>query len=209
MITLVLTFKSSVALAFAYGTGVTATITITTLLFLYVAARRWSVPRWLVIAGGGTILSIEVLFLAANLTKIGHGAWLPLLIGLVAFTVMTTWQRGRAIVAQRREHEEGSLRTFIDELHTRELPVERVPGTAVFLNRTKVTTPLAMREIVEHLHALSEHVVILSIESSRSRTSRRRSGSSSTTSATGTTASPMSARGSATWTRRRSRRCWP
>ena len=56
VITLVLTFKSSVALAFAYGTGVTATITITTLLFLYVAARRWSVPRWLVIAGGGTIL---------------------------------------------------------------------------------------------------------------------------------------------------------
>ncbi len=164
VITLVLTFKSSVALAFAYGTGVTATITITTLLFLYVAARRWNVPRWLVIAGGGTILSIEVLFLAANLTKIGHGAWLPLLIGLVAFTVMTTWQKGRAIVAQRREHEEGSLRTFIDELHTRELPVERVPGTAVFLNRTKVTTPLAMREIVEHLHALSEHVVILSID---------------------------------------------
>ena len=69
-----------------------------------------------------------MLFLAANLTKIGHGAWLPLLIGLVAFTVMTTWQKGRAIVAQRREHEEGSLRTFIDELHTRELPVERVPG---------------------------------------------------------------------------------
>ena len=164
VLTLVLTFKSSVALAFAYGTGVTATITITTLLFLYVAARRWSVPRWLVIVGGGTLLSIEVLFLAANLTKIGHGAWLPLLIGLVAFTVMTTWQKGRAIVAQRREHEEGSLRTFIDELHTRELPVERVPGTAVFLNRTKVTTPLAMREIVEHLHALSEHVVILSIE---------------------------------------------
>jgi KUP system potassium uptake protein len=164
VLTLVLTFKSSVALAFAYGTGVTATITITTLLFLYVAARRWSVPRWLVIAGGGALVSIEVLFLAANLTKIGHGAWLPLLIGLVAFTVMTTWQRGRAIVAERREHEEGSLRTFIDELHARELPVERVPGTAVFLNRTKVTAPLAMREIVEHLHALSEHVVILSID---------------------------------------------
>jgi KUP system potassium uptake protein len=164
VLALVLTFKSSVALAFAYGTGVTATISITTLLFLYVAARRWDVPRWIVVVGGGALLSIEVLFLAANLTKIGHGAWLPLLIGLVAFTIMTTWQRGRAIVHQRREHEEGSLRTFIDELHTRELPVERVPGTAVFLNRTKITTPLAMREIVEHLHALSEHVVILSIE---------------------------------------------
>ena len=87
VLTLVLTFKSSVALAFAYGTGVTATIAITTLLFLYVAARQWNVPRWIVIVGGGALLSVEVLFLAANLTKIGHGAWLPLLIGLAAFTV--------------------------------------------------------------------------------------------------------------------------
>ena len=56
------------------------------------------------------------------------------------------------------------MRTFIDELHARHYPVQRVPGTAVFLNRTKVTAPLAMRASVEHLHALSEHVVILSIE---------------------------------------------
>jgi KUP system potassium uptake protein len=164
VLALVLVFQSSVALAFAYGTGVTATITITTLLFLYIAVHRWHPPRWLVVGGGGALLLVDVLFLSANLTKIGHGAWLPLLIGLVAFTIMTTWQRGRAIVSTRREREEGSLREFIDELHDRTLPVARVPGTAVFLNRTKVTTPLAMREIVEHLHALSEHVVILSIE---------------------------------------------
>jgi KUP system potassium uptake protein len=93
-----------------------------------------------------------------------HGAWLPLLIGVTTFTVLTTWQRGRQLVTQRREHDEGSLREFIDELRDRTPPVQRVPGTAVFLNRTKVTTPLAMRASVEHLHALNEHVVILSID---------------------------------------------
>ena len=114
--------------------------------------------------GAGALLTVDLLFLAANLTKITHGAWLPLLIGITVFTVLTTWQRGRELVTQRREHDEGSLRTFIDELHARDYSVQRVPGTAVFLNRTKATAPLAMRATVEHLHALSEHVLILSIQ---------------------------------------------
>jgi KUP system potassium uptake protein len=164
VLTLVFTFESSVALAFAFGMAVTGTITITTLLFFYIARHQWRTPRWLVLVGGGGLLTVDLLFLAANLTKLTHGAWLPLLIGVTVFTILTTWQRGRAIVTQRREDEEGSLRTFIDELHDREYPVARVPGTAVFLNRTKVTAPLAMRASVEHLHALSEHAVILSIE---------------------------------------------
>jgi KUP system potassium uptake protein len=104
------------------------------------------------------------LFLAANLTKITHGAWLPLLIGVTVFTVLITWQRGRLLVTKRRERDEGSLRAFIAELHDRQPPLQRVPGTAVFLNRGKNTTPLAMRANVEHNHILHEHVVILSIE---------------------------------------------
>jgi hypothetical protein len=91
-----------------------------------------------------------------------HGAWLPLLIAVTAFTILTTWQRGRRLVTERREHDEGPLREFIDEIRERTPPVQRVPGTAVFLNRTKATAPLAMRASVEHLHALGEHVVILS-----------------------------------------------
>ncbi len=82
------------------------------------------------------------------------------------FTVLTTWQRGRAVVTARREQDEGSLRAFVDELHARRPPVQRVPGTAVFLNRGKATAPLAMRANVEHNHILHEHVVILAIETS-------------------------------------------
>jgi KUP system potassium uptake protein len=164
VLTLVFAFQTSAALAFAYGMAVTGTITITTLLFFYVVRHQWGKPLWLVVAGAGAFLTVDVLFLAANLTKIFHGAWFPLLIGLAVFTVLTTWQRGRELVLARREREEGSLRDFVTELHEREPPLLRSPGTAVFLNRNEETTPLAMRANVEHNQILHEHVVILTIE---------------------------------------------
>ena len=164
VLALVLAFRTSAALAFAFGMAVTGTITITTLLFFYLVRRQWKKPIWLVVAGAGAFLIVDLLFLAANLTKLTHGAWLPLLIGLTVFTVLTTWQRGRALVTAQRQRDEGPLRAFVGELHARRPPLQRVPGTAVFLNRGKTTTPLAMRANVEHNHILHKHVVILSIE---------------------------------------------
>ena len=166
VLTLVFAFKSSAALAFAFGMAVTGTITITTLLFFYIVRQQWRKPLWVVLLGGGAFLAVEVLFLAANTTKILYGAWVPLLIAVTVFTVLTTWQRGRELVTARRQHDEGSLRVFVDELHSRRPPVERVLGTAVFLNRGKATAPLAMRANVKHNHILHEHVVILAIETS-------------------------------------------
>ncbi|MFI5708173.1 potassium transporter Kup [Kribbella sp. NPDC051620] len=164
VLTLVFAFESSAALAFAYGMAVTGTITINSILFFYVVRRHWGKPLWLVIAGASTFLLVELLFLAANLTKIAHGAWLPLIIAITVFTVLTTWQRGRVLVTQRREQREGPLREFIDQLHESKPPLQRVPGTAVFLNRSKTSVPLAMRANVEHNHILHKHVLILSIE---------------------------------------------
>jgi KUP system potassium uptake protein len=162
VLTLVFAFRSSAALAYAYGMAVIATITITTALFFYLSRVRFHRPLWLVGLGAGLLLAFDLLFLGANLTKIVHGAWLPLLIALSAFTVMTTWQRGRKVVTRERERSEGPLRVFIDELAERELI--RVPGTAVFLNRGKQTAPLAMRANVEHNHVLHQHILIVSIE---------------------------------------------
>ncbi|SHM96634.1 potassium transporter Kup [Actinacidiphila paucisporea] len=163
VLTLIFAFRSSTSLAFAYGTAVTGTISITTLLFFYVARTRFGTPLWLVVCGATALLAFDLLFVAANLTKLVHGAWLPLLIGLTAFTVMSTWHRGRAMVTAERSRREGSLREFVDGLqHDR--TVLQVPGTAVFLNRDKHTTPLAMRANVEHNHVRHRHVVILSIE---------------------------------------------
>ena len=164
VITLVLVFRSSERLAYAYGMAVTGTITITLLLFLYYARTRWAAPLWLVVIGGGLLLLIDLLFVAANLTKVVHGAWLPLLIGIVAFTVMITWHRGREIVTVEREKAEGPLDEFIDEVRDCKPPLARVPGTAVFLNRGKETAPLALRTCVEHTHVLHKHVIIISIE---------------------------------------------
>ncbi len=164
VLTLVLAFRSSAALAYAYGTAVTGTITITTLLFFYYARHQWRWPLWIVLAGGGALIAIDLLFLAANLTKLVHGAWLPILIGISAFTIFTTWQRGRELVTLERDREEGPLRAFIDQLHAMKPPLHRVPGTAIFLNRGKATAPLALRANVEHNEILHEHVLILSIE---------------------------------------------
>jgi KUP system potassium uptake protein len=164
VLTLVLAFRTSAALAYAYGTAVTGTITITTLLFFYYARHQWRWPLWIVLGGGGALIVIDLLFFAANLTKLTHGAWFPLLIGIIAFTVFTTWQRGRELVTAERISQEGPLPAFIDQLHTMKPPLQRVPGTAIFLNRGKATAPLAMRANVEHNEILHEHVLILSIE---------------------------------------------
>jgi KUP system potassium uptake protein len=163
VLTLVFAFRSSTALAFAFGMAVTGTITITTLLFFSVARLRWHTPLWLVALGAVPLLLVDLLFLGANLTKLVHGAWLPLLIGITAFTVMTTWQRGRELVTAERERREGPLREFVHRLRT-DTSTLRVPGTAVFLNRGKKTVPLAMRANIEHNHVRHEHVVIMSVE---------------------------------------------
>jgi KUP system potassium uptake protein len=153
-----------VALAFAFGMAVTGTITIATLLYFYVARSTRKTPLWMLIAGATVLLAVDLLFVAAYLTKLVRGAWLPLLIGLTAFTVMTTWQRGREIVTTARKTQEGPLREFVEKLPTGKALIRRVPGTAIFLYRGKETAPLALRANVEHNHVRHEHIVIMSIE---------------------------------------------
>ncbi|WP_442930535.1 potassium transporter Kup [Mycobacterium sp. NBC_00419] len=161
---LVFAFRSSAALGYAYGMAVTGTITITTVLFLYIARNRWRWPLWLVATGGGALLVVDLMFLAANMTKIVHGAWLPLLIGLIAFTVLITWQRGRVIVTAARDVAEGPLREFVHDITRRDPPLPRIPGTAIFLNRGSETAPLSLRANVDHNHVLHQHIIIMSID---------------------------------------------
>ena len=163
VIVLVIGFGSSSALASAYGVAVTGTFALNTVLFLVVVRRIWHKPRRVVIAAGVVFLTAELTFFAANLTKITHGGWLPLGVAAVVFTVLMTWQRGRIIVTRNRTREEGDLTEFLDHLHTLEPPLYRVPGTAVFLNASTDTTPLALRTNVEHNHVLQEYVIILNI----------------------------------------------
>jgi len=161
---IVFAFRSSAALGYAYGMAVTGTITITTILFFFIARHRWHWPLWGVLIGGGTLVFIDLMFLAANLTKLVHGAWLPLLIGLVTFTVLLTWQRGRVSVTAARDEVEGSLPDFVGEIVGHQPPYPRIPGSAVFLNRGIASAPLAMRANVNHNHVLHQQVIIMSID---------------------------------------------
>ena len=118
VLALVLAFQSSAKLAFAYGTAVTGTILVTSVLFFFIVRHRWHRPLWLTLLGAAFFLSIELAFFASNLTKIGHGAWLPLTIGVVLFFVMVTWYRGRQLVTAERFRVEGPLQDFVKELRT-------------------------------------------------------------------------------------------
>lgn len=162
---LVFAFRSSTALAYTYGMAVSGTIAITTLLFLYLARTHWRAPMWLVVTGGGALLGIDAAFVAGNLVKLPYGAWLPLVIALVTFTVMTTWHRGSQIVARARSRAEGPLRQFVAEIAHRKPPLARVPGTAVFLNRAAETAPMALRANVERNKVLHDRVIVLSVGS--------------------------------------------
>jgi KUP system potassium uptake protein len=167
VVALVLGFGSSTKLGAAYGIAVTCTITADTLLFLVIAKALWKKPGWLVGIGAAVFFTVDLAFLGANLTKTAHGGWFPLSIGFVLFAVLSTWRRGTKEIGDSRVEAEGSLQSFVDELHAADPPPPRTPGTAVYLNARRETTPLALRASLEHAHALHESIVIISIETTR------------------------------------------
>ena len=174
VVAVVIGFGSSDRLGSAYGIAVSGTFVITTVLFLTIARRRWRWPAWAIAGCGVVLLPVEVTFLAANLSKVVSGGWLPLLVAASVYLLMTIWNRGREIVTANRMREEGRLREFVEQLHGIDPPLPRAPGTAVFLNPSKATTPLALRANVEKNHTLHEHVVIVSAQPVNTPRVRRR-----------------------------------
>ncbi len=133
----------------------------------------WQKPAWVVAGGCLAFLAVELAFLGANLPKVVAGGWFPLALGLALFAMLTTWHKGQRLLTPRREQKEGRLRDFVEEVRSMDPPIYRAPGTAVFLHARKETTPLALRENVDHNRVLHERVVIVSIDSSGGRTYQR------------------------------------
>jgi KUP system potassium uptake protein len=160
-IAIVIGFGSSTALAAAYGIAVTLTMVITAVLLHVVATERWHWPRALVFAVTGVFLTVDLAFFGANAIKIAHGGWLPLVIGALLFTLMTTWKTGRQIVAQRLTARALPLEDFMARIA--ESRPARVPGTAVFMTAQPRGTPPALAHNLQYNKVLHEHVVTLMV----------------------------------------------
>jgi KUP system potassium uptake protein len=157
----VIGFRESSALASAYGIAVTGTMAVTTILAAVVAYRRWNWP-WPVVALVTVLfLVVDFAFLGANLVKIAHGGWLPLLIAAVAYVMMTSWKRGRELLGAHVRENLVPLADFWELLRV-ERPA-RVPGTAVFMTSNSDGTPPAMLFNFVHNHVVHEHIVLLTV----------------------------------------------
>ena len=158
----VLGFGSSVNLAAAYGLAVTGTMMITTLLAMIVALDSW---RWSPLWTGLLVtlfLIVDSAFLGANLLKIPQGGWFPLVVGAILFFMMSTWRRGRKILADYLQKGSISLTEFIANL-TSFPPLARVHGTAVYMTARYLSIPHALQVNFEHNQVLHERIVLLTI----------------------------------------------
>ena len=161
VIAVVLAFGTSARLATAYGISVTGAMVVDTMLMLLVARVLWHWRVWHMVLAAVVFGGLELIFLAGNLSKVIHGGWVPLLIAAGVLLVMTTWRRGRTLVAERRRALEGSLPDFVEEIRRRQIP--RIPGLAVFPHPNKDTTPLALRANLDHNHVVHENVLIVTV----------------------------------------------
>lgn len=162
VIWLVLTFKTSSNLASAYGIAVTGTMVITTLLAFLVARFKWgwSLPKAILLFG--VFIVIDLGFLGANLLKVMHGGWVPLVIGALIYLLLTTWQTGRKILFRRLKERSLSIEEFCQSL-LRQPPL-RISGTAIYMTGDPWGVPVPLLHNLKHNKVLHERVAILTIQ---------------------------------------------
>ncbi len=160
-ILLVLWFRSSSGLGAAYGIAVTGTMAITSVLFYVIARTRW---RWSALRAGlltGAFLALEGAFLGANLLKIPHGGWVPLVFASGVFVLMTTWRRGTRLLTRLLSGRSLPLEKFFAQVEEQQPP--RVAGTAIFLTAHTSGTPEVLVHHLRHNKVLHETIVFLSV----------------------------------------------
>lgn len=160
-VALVVGFGSSSKLAAAYGIAVTGTMSITSILFFAVARRRWGWGLLPATALVGLFLAIDLSFFSANLHKLSSGGWVPLAIGAVVFTVMTTWRQGRRLLAQSFLAQTLPLDVFMADIEMTK--PHRVQGTAVFMTSNPRGAPPVLLHHFKHNKTLHHQVLLLSI----------------------------------------------
>ncbi|GGP22580.1 potassium transporter Kup [Silvimonas iriomotensis] len=162
VILLVLAFRTSDNLASAYGLSVCGTMVMTTLLAFNVLGKTLDRGRKMlfraVLIG---FLVVDLIFLSSNMLKLPDGGWVPLVMGLFIFTLMTTWKRGRTLLGDRLREGELPLQGFVESLEA--APPQRVEGTAIFMTTSADSVPHALLHNLKHNKVLHEKVVFLTI----------------------------------------------
>ncbi|MCX7675830.1 MAG: potassium transporter Kup [Alteraurantiacibacter sp.] len=161
VVALVLTFQNSSNLASAYGIAVTGAVTLDTLLMGVLFIGVWKWKMWIAVPVVLLFLIVDGAYFAANLTKVADGGWFPLLIGAIAFTLLTTWSKGRKLMRERMTEVGLPLEIFAKSAHS---STRRVPGTAIFMNSGSSDTPSALLHNIKHNKVLHERVVVLTVQ---------------------------------------------
>ena len=160
VILLVVTFGSSSNLAAAYGIAVTGAMLIDGVLIAVVLFSLWKWNRWAAGALLAVFFTVDLLYFGANLLKVPDGGWFPLVVGLVAFTLLTTWARGRRLMILRMNEQSLPIEVFIKSAAS---SAARVPGTAVFMTSTPSGVPHALLHNLKHNKVLHERIMLLTV----------------------------------------------
>jgi KUP system potassium uptake protein len=161
VLTLVLYFRSSTNLAAAYGIAVTGAMAIDTCLLAVVLFSLWKWPAWKALPLLAVFFIVDMAYLGANLLKVPDGGYFPLLIGLLIFTLLTTWSRGRKLMRDRMAESTMPMEVFIKSASN---SATRVPGTAIFMASSAVGVPSALLHNIKHNKILHERVIILTVQ---------------------------------------------
>ncbi|HTU10907.1 MAG TPA: potassium transporter Kup [Allosphingosinicella sp.] len=161
VILLVLFFKNSSNLAAAYGIAVTGAMFIDTCLLTVLLFALWKWKPWQAIPVLAVFFLVDIAYFAANLTKVPDGGWFPLLIGFVAFTMLTTWAKGRKLMIKRMNEAAMPASIFIKSAAA---SATRVPGTAVFMTTSADGIPHALLHNLKHNKVLHERVLLLTVK---------------------------------------------
>ena len=160
VILLVVMFGSSSNLAAAYGIAVTGAMAIDTVRISVVLFNLWKWPAWKAFPLLVIFITIDILYFGANLIKVPDGGWFPLLIGAIAFTLLTTWAKGRKLMIDRMAEASLPIEVFIKSAAT---SAARVPGTAVFMTTSMTGVPHALLHNLKHNKVLHERVMLLTV----------------------------------------------
>ena len=154
-------FESSDRLAGAYGAAVSTTMLMTTAILYRIMRVSWRWPAWAAIGVFAVFMIVDLVFFAANLTKVAEGGWIPLVVGGIIFAVMTTWRAGIDAMHRRHERDAVTIAQFVRQL--REHKITRVPGAAIFLTRLQGEIPPLIAEHIRQFGTLYEEAIALTV----------------------------------------------